>query len=68
MSPALNESTALQRFKHGNAVKIRNGIMFNFYPGLTHNYICTVVSRKRAHGRYTLYFGLRQGGGRVFVT
>ena len=24
------------RFKHGNAVEIRNGIMFNFYPGLLH--------------------------------
>ena len=36
MSPALNRSTALQRFKHGNTVKIRNGIMFNFYLGLPH--------------------------------
>ena len=38
MSPALNGSTALQRFEHNNAVDIRNGIMFDFYPGLPHVY------------------------------
>ena len=26
----------LKRFEHGKAVEIRNGIMFNFYPGLPH--------------------------------
>ena len=31
MSPALNGSFALERFKHGNAIKIRNEILFNFY-------------------------------------
>ena len=36
MSPTLNGSTALQRFEHGNAVKVRNGIMFDFYLGLPH--------------------------------
>ena len=36
MSPALNESTALQRFERGNAVEICNGILFDFYPGLAH--------------------------------
>ena len=34
MSSALNGNSALQRFERGNAVKIRNGIMFDFYPGL----------------------------------
>ena len=34
MSPALNGSSALQRFECGNAIEIRNGIMFDFYPGL----------------------------------
>ena len=29
MSPALNESSVLQRFEHGKAVEIRNGVMFN---------------------------------------
>ena len=29
MSPALNESSVLQHFEHGNAVEIRNGVMFN---------------------------------------
>ena len=34
MSPALNVSTVLQCFEHGNVVEIHNGIMFDFYPGL----------------------------------
>ena len=36
MSPALNGSSALQRFERGNAVEIHNGIMFDFYSGLPH--------------------------------
>ena len=36
MNPALNESAALQHFERSNTVKICNGIMFNFYPGLPH--------------------------------
>ena len=36
MSPALNGSFALQRFECGNTVELRNGIMFDFYPGLPH--------------------------------
>ena len=36
MSPALNGSSALQCFERSNVVKIRNGIMFDFYPGLPH--------------------------------
>ena len=39
MSPTLNGSFALQHFEHGNAVELHNKIMFNFYPGLPHNYI-----------------------------
>ena len=38
MSPALNRSFALQRFERSNVVEIRNGIMFDFYPGLAHMY------------------------------
>ena len=33
MSPALN-------FERSNAVEICNGIMFDFYPGLPHMYVC----------------------------
>ena len=33
MSPALNGCFVLQR---GNAVELRNRIMFDFYPGLPH--------------------------------
>ena len=35
MSPVLNGSIALQRFKRGNTVEIHNGIMFDFYLGLS---------------------------------
>ena len=31
MSHALNETLAVQRFKHGNAIEICNGIIFDFY-------------------------------------
>ena len=36
MSPALNGSSVLQHFERSNAIKICNGIMFDFYPGLPH--------------------------------
>ena len=36
MSPALNGSFVPQHFECGNAVEIRNKIMFDFYPGLSH--------------------------------
>ena len=36
MSPTLNASTMLKHFECGNAVEMRNGIMFDFYPGLPH--------------------------------
>ena len=36
MSPALNGSSAQERFKRGNAIEICNGIMFDFYLGLPH--------------------------------
>ena len=36
MSPTLNGSSALERFKHSNAIAICNGMMFDFYPGLPH--------------------------------
>ena len=42
MSPALNGSSALERFEHSNAIKIRNGIMFNFYPGLPHIHVVNI--------------------------
>ena len=36
MSPALSGSSALQRVKLGDALEIRDGIIFDFYPGLPH--------------------------------
>ena len=55
MSPALNGSSALQRFERSNAIEIRNGIMFDFYPGLPQmysNYLqmqCSKIEHKYAH-------------------
>ena len=34
----------LQRFERGNAIEIRNGIMFNFYPGLPHIVLATNIA------------------------
>ena len=39
MSPTLNRSSVLGCFEHGNAIKIRNRIMFDFYPGLPHLFL-----------------------------
>ena len=36
MSPALNGSSAIQRFERSNAIEICNGITFDFYTGLPH--------------------------------
>ena len=36
MSPALNRSSAMQRFKGSNAIEICDGITFDFYTGLPH--------------------------------
>ena len=36
MSPALNGSSVLECFERSNAIEMRNGIMFDFYPGLPH--------------------------------
>ena len=36
MTPALNESSAIQRFEGSDAIEIRDGITFDFYTGLPH--------------------------------
>ena len=36
MSPALSGSSAIQCFKHSNAIEICDGISFDFYTGLPH--------------------------------
>ena len=36
MSPTLSGSSVLQRVKLGDALEIRNGIIFDFYLGLPH--------------------------------
>ena len=39
MSPALNGSSAIRRFKHSDTIEIRDGITLDFYTGLPHIYI-----------------------------
>ena len=36
MSLALNGSSAIRRFEGSDAIKIRDGITFDFYTGLPH--------------------------------
>ena len=43
MSPAFNKISALRRFKHGNPIKIQNGIMFDFYLVLPQLHTFAVV-------------------------
>ena len=43
MSPALNGSSAIRRFEHSDAIEIRDGIIFDFYPGLPHSEVLTQV-------------------------
>ena len=38
MSPAVNGSSALRRFKRSDAIEIRDGITFGFYTALPHVY------------------------------
>ena len=38
MSPALNGSSAIQRFEHSDVIEIRDGITFDFYMGRSHIY------------------------------
>ena len=45
MSPALNRSYMLERFERGNAMEIRNGIMFDFYPRLPHMEITDLFAK-----------------------
>ena len=43
MSPALNGSSAIRRFEHSDAIEIRNGIIFDFYTGLSHMAFCVYL-------------------------
>ena len=38
MSPTLSGSSALSHVKLSDALKTRDGIIFDFYPGLPHSY------------------------------
>ena len=55
-SPAVNGSSTLERFERSNAIEIRNGIIFNFYPGLPHMHglDCACVTLKVFHSLWLL--------------
>ena len=54
VSLALNGSSALERFKHGNVIEICNEIMFDFLPGTaTHTHALTTHAVD-----YTVHFHL----------
>ena len=36
MSPTLNGSSMIRHFEHSDAIEIHDGIIFDFYPGLSH--------------------------------
>ena len=40
MSPTLNGTSAIRRFKHSNVIEICDGITFDFYTRLPH--ICVI--------------------------
>ena len=44
MSPTLNESSAIWRYEHSDAIETRNRITFNFYTGLPH--LCKSLTHK----------------------
>ena len=47
MSPALNGSSAIQRFEVSDAIEIRDGITLDFYTGLPHMYTVQVVDYRK---------------------
>ena len=55
MSSALNGSSALQCFKCGNAVEIRNEIMFNFLPRTATTSVSIMENNTRVKCRIHMY-------------
>ena len=51
LSPALSRSSVLEHFERSNASEICNGIMFDFYLGLSHilNTVATVIISYTTH-------------------
>ena len=65
MSPALNESSAVWRFEHGDVIKICSRIIFKFYMGLSRmlSYYCQVRRRWEENRRkYRAFLLLGFGG------
>jgi len=59
-NPALNRSSALQQFEHGNVLEIHNKVMFNLYPGLYeetgHAYFSSVAILNSRFHNYNHFF------------
>ena len=56
VSPALNRSSTLERFERSNASEIRNGIMFDFYPGHRLPHIHVQMTKEITQQKQVLYF------------
>ena len=54
MSPALNESSAIRHFKHSDAIEMCDGIIFDFYTGLSHVHVTVNLARCSKHSCFTL--------------
>ena len=63
MSPALNGSSTLEHFKRSNASEIRNGIMFDFYPGLPHVWINRDLYADYTNQEYRASFAVHSSSG-----
>ena len=45
MIPALNGYSAIRRFEGSDAIEIHDGITFDFYTGLPHMFLSTLLPR-----------------------
>ena len=61
MSPALNGSSAIRRFKHSDAIETHNGITFDFYMVLPHIWVMCGIKIP------LLDFALKRQRGRAYV-
>ena len=50
MSSGLKESSVIRRFEHNNAIKICDGIIFDFYMGLPHILLFCYISNYLSSG------------------
>ena len=57
----------LQRFECGSVIEIYNGIMFDFYPRLSHMYTVVVPVKQVGSRTLIVYVGLGGASGRLVL-